>query len=86
MATGNHMEAILVNARNVGIPSDEVDLPFEKRRLARFLYLNEKTNPALWPPRLMDRMIDELAVFKPAILEANPSLLAKLCRYAAAES
>jgi phenylacetate-coenzyme A ligase PaaK-like adenylate-forming protein len=84
LATGNQPEAILANARNVGIPSDEADLPFEKRRLARFLYLNEKTNPALWPPRLMDRMIDELAVFKPVILEANPSLLAKLCRYAAA--
>ena len=29
----------------------------------------------------MDRMIRELVVFRPVILEANPSLLAKLCRY-----
>jgi phenylacetate-coenzyme A ligase PaaK-like adenylate-forming protein len=85
LATGNQPEAILVNARNVGIPSDEADLPFEKRRLARFLYLNEKTNPAVWPPYLMDRMIEELAIFKPVILESTPSLLAKLCRYAAAK-
>jgi phenylacetate-coenzyme A ligase PaaK-like adenylate-forming protein len=30
----------------------------------------------------MQRMLDELASFKPAVLEANPSLLARLCRYA----
>lgn len=81
LATGTHPEAILVNARNVGIISDEVDLPLEKRRLGRFLYLNEKTDPIAWTPRLMDRMIEELGVFKPELLEANPSFLAKLCRY-----
>jgi phenylacetate-coenzyme A ligase PaaK-like adenylate-forming protein len=32
----------------------------------------------------MDRIIMELGIFKPAVLEANPSLLAKLCRYATA--
>jgi phenylacetate-coenzyme A ligase PaaK-like adenylate-forming protein len=85
LATGDHPEAILVNARNVGIISDEIDLPMEKRRVARFLYLNEKTAPAVWSPHLMDRMIDELDIFKPALLEANPSLLAKLCRYAVAQ-
>jgi phenylacetate-coenzyme A ligase PaaK-like adenylate-forming protein len=82
LATGSHPEAILANARNVGIISDEADLPLEKRRLSRFLFLNEKTNPSAWTPPLMDRMIDELAVFQPDILEANPSLLAKLSRYA----
>jgi phenylacetate-CoA ligase len=83
LATGNHPEAILANSRNVGFISDDVDLPFEKRRLSRFLYLNEKTDPTTWTPELMDRMIHELDIFKPAILEANPSLLARLCRYAA---
>jgi phenylacetate-coenzyme A ligase PaaK-like adenylate-forming protein len=81
LATGNHAEAILANPMNVGIISDKVDLPLEKRRLARFLYLNEKSSPLQWTPALMDRMIDELSVFKPAILEANPSLLARLCRH-----
>jgi phenylacetate-CoA ligase len=85
VTTGSHAEAILANARNVGIISDEADLPFEKRRLGRFLYLNEKTDPSRWSPQIMDRMINELAVFKPVVLEANPSLLAKLCRYAYAE-
>jgi len=86
IATGDHPEAILANPLNVGRVSDTVDLPLEKRRLSRFLFLNEKTNPATWSPELMDRMINELDIFQPAILEANPSLLAKLCRYAADQS
>ena len=85
LAAGSQPEAILANARNVGFISDDADLPLEKRRLARFLYLNEKTDPSRWTPQIMDRMLHELDIFKPVILEANPSLLAKLCRYAAAQ-
>jgi phenylacetate-coenzyme A ligase PaaK-like adenylate-forming protein len=81
IAAENQREAILVNPLNVGIVSDSSELPMEKRRLSRFLYLNEKTDPLSWSSEHMDRMIRELGVFKPAILEANPSLLAKLCRY-----
>ncbi len=84
LATGSHREAILANPRNVGFISDDLDLPMEKRRLARFLYLNEKTDPTSWSSKLMDRMIGELADFQPAVLEANPSLLARLSRYIAA--
>ena len=81
--TGNHREAILVNPLNVGYKSDDHPLPLEKRRLARFLYLNEKTNTLSWTKEHMDRMIEDLKTFKPEVLEANPSLLAKLCRYIA---
>ena len=81
IATGRHNEAILSNPINVGIISDEVDLPMESRRLARFLYLNEKTDPVAWTPAIMDRMIQELNTFQPAVLEVNPSYLARLCRY-----
>jgi phenylacetate-coenzyme A ligase PaaK-like adenylate-forming protein len=81
LATGQHREAIMVNPKNVGIKSDEIDLPFEKRRLDRFLYLNEKTDPLAWTPALMDRMIAEINDFQPSVLEANPSYLARLCRY-----
>lgn len=83
VATGEHREAILANPRNVGFISDKVDLPMKKRRLLRFLFLNEKTDPTSWTPEHMDRMMEELEVFKPAIFEANPSLLARLCRYIA---
>lgn len=81
IATGSHNEAILSNPINVGIISDEIDLPMESRRLARFLYLNEKTDPVAWTPTIMERMIQELNTFRPAVLEANPSYLARLCRY-----
>jgi phenylacetate-coenzyme A ligase PaaK-like adenylate-forming protein len=81
IATGEHHEAILVNPLNVGIISDEVDLTLDERRTARFLYLNEKTDPLAWSPGLMDRMIEEINLFRPAVLEANPSYLARLCRY-----
>ena len=57
LATGEHSEAILVNPLNVGIASDNADLPLEKRRLARFLYLSERTNYAAWTAEHMDRMI-----------------------------
>lgn len=83
LAGPDRPEAILANARNVGFISDDSDLPMEKRRLSRFLYLNEKTDPSRWMDKIMDRMINELDIFRPVILEANPSLLAKLCRYAA---
>jgi phenylacetate-coenzyme A ligase PaaK-like adenylate-forming protein/DNA-binding MarR family transcriptional regulator len=84
IATGDHPEAILANPLNVGFVSDNLELPMEKRRLSRFLYLNEKTVPSSWSSEHMDRMIKELEIFKPAVFEANPSLLAKLCRYIAA--
>jgi phenylacetate-coenzyme A ligase PaaK-like adenylate-forming protein len=85
IATGNHREAILVNPLNVGFISDKIDLPREKRCLSRFLYLNEKTDPLVWSYRHMDRMIDELNTFQPAVFEANPSYLARLCRYISAQ-
>jgi phenylacetate-coenzyme A ligase PaaK-like adenylate-forming protein len=84
VATGDHPEAILVNPKNVGILSDNIDLPMGKRRLGRYLYLNEKSDPLAWSTALMDRMINELNTFRPAVLEANPSYLARLCRYISA--
>jgi len=65
LATGDHHEAILVNPKNVGIISDNVDLPIERRRLSRYLYLNEKTDPLSWTPAIMDRMVSELDAFRP---------------------
>src|SRR4030043_5977 len=81
IATVTHPEAILANPLNVGMPSDNGYLSMEQRRLSRFLFLNEKTDPARWTPEHMDRMIEELEIFRPVVLEANPSFLARLCRY-----
>jgi phenylacetate-coenzyme A ligase PaaK-like adenylate-forming protein len=80
-ATGDHREAILVNPKNVGIASDAADLPMDARRLSRFLYLNEKTDPLSWSDGLLRRMIAELNAYRPAVLEANPSMLARLSRF-----
>lgn len=86
LMTGTHPEAILANPLNVGFVSDNGEFPMEERRLSRFLYLNEMTDPARWTSRHMDRIIHELDIFEPVVLEANPSFLARLCRYAAANN
>jgi phenylacetate-CoA ligase len=82
-ATGTHREAILASALSVGPRSDGPPLDQAQRTLDRFLFLNEFGSPALWPPGHEQRMLDELAAFQPAVLEANPSLLARLARFAA---
>jgi phenylacetate-CoA ligase len=79
--TGSQPEAILTSPLCAGMPCETGYLPFEKRRLGRFLFLNEKVNPAQWTPEHMDRMVDELNSFQPQSLEANPSFLAKLSRH-----
>ncbi|HET6437274.1 MAG TPA: hypothetical protein VFG59_04390 [Anaeromyxobacter sp.] len=81
VATGTHREAILVSPLNVGIRSERA-LPMEARRLGRFLYLNEFVDPLAWPESHFRRMLEELAIFRPAVLEANPSFLARVCRFA----
>ncbi len=82
-ALGSHREALLTSALSVGLPSDASDLPMAERRLGRFLFLNEKSTPALWTPDLCRRMLAELEAFQPRVLEANPSYLSRLAAFAA---
>ncbi len=79
--TGSEPEAILTSPLCAGMPCETGYLPFEKRRLGRFLFLNEKANPAHWTNAHMDRMVDKLNRFQPQSLEANPSFLARLARH-----
>jgi phenylacetate-coenzyme A ligase PaaK-like adenylate-forming protein len=79
---GKHREAILTSPMNTGILAKNGLLTFEERSLGRFLYLNEKINPSLWNDQLILRIIGELEIFQPVVLEANPSYLAKVARYA----
>jgi len=74
-------EAKLASSLNVGISCEE-DLPMEYRTIGRKLYLNEKINLVQWQARHYERMARELGVFAPVILEANPSLLARLAYWA----
>ena len=83
LTTTTHREAILVNPVNVGLRSDDRPLTISERRVGRFLYLNEKTDTGSWTADHMDLIAGELSVYQPHILEASPSLLARLCRYLA---
>ena len=74
-------EAKLASALNIGIHCEE-DLPMNYRIMGHRLYLNEKINVIQWQPRHLERMARELEVFQPVILEANPSLLARLAWWA----
>ncbi|MGA9750962.1 MAG: hypothetical protein WBS54_04180 [Acidobacteriota bacterium] len=80
VCTGQHREAILTSAKNVGVLSDLCALSFEERRLGRFLFLNEQSSPVLWDERIIRRMADELDRYRPQVLEANPSYLARFSR------
>lgn len=74
-------DAKLASSLNIGIHCEE-DLPMSHRILGDTLYLNEKINVISWQPRHMERMARELAEFQPVVLEANPSLLARLAWWA----
>jgi len=74
-------EAKLASSLNVGISCEE-DLPYNSRIVGRRLFLNEKINLVQWMPRHYQRMARELAEYQPVILEANPSLLARLAFWA----
>jgi phenylacetate-coenzyme A ligase PaaK-like adenylate-forming protein len=79
---GKHREAILTSPRNTGILSENGLLTMDARSRGRFLYLNEKINRSLWDDQLFQRIIEELTIFQPVVLEANPSYLARVARYA----
>ena len=74
-------EAKLASSLNVGISCEE-DLPMEYRIAGGKLYLNEKINLIQWQPHHFKRMVRELDIFRPVILEANPSLLARIAYWA----
>ena len=80
-ATGDHREAILTSPYCAGFPCEHGFLSMKERTLGRFLFLTERSDPGLWSKELMTRMAEELNRFKPVILEANPSFLARLSRF-----
>jgi phenylacetate-CoA ligase len=79
---GKHPEAILTSPMNTGILAENGLLTMEERSRGRFLYLNEKINPSLWNDQLILRILAELEIFQPVVLEANPSYLAHVARFA----
>jgi phenylacetate-coenzyme A ligase PaaK-like adenylate-forming protein len=82
-AVGEHPEAILTSPWCTGMPCEDEYLAMRQRTLGRFLYLSERSDPSAWDEALMDRMVVELNEFKPVVIEANPSFLARLSRHIA---
>jgi phenylacetate-coenzyme A ligase PaaK-like adenylate-forming protein len=78
-------EALLASPLCVGVPCEDGYLDRSKRTLGRFLFLNERVDHYGWTAAHMDRMAGELRDFRPSVLEANPSYLARLCRYLASK-
>ncbi len=74
-------QATLASSLNVGISCEE-DLPMSHRIMGNLLYLNEKQNIVCWKKSHLLRMADELDHYRPSVIEANPSLLAKLAFWA----
>lgn len=73
--------AKLASSLNVGVNCED-DLPMEHRIIGGTLYLNEKISLLQWQPRHYLRMARELEKYQPVVLEANPSLLARLAYWA----
>ncbi len=82
VCTGSHREAILASALSVGPLSEGAQVKREDRILRNYLFLNEYGSPAEWPAAHELRIIEELADYSPAVIEANPSLLARISRWA----
>ena len=80
-AVGAHPEAILTSPWCTGFPCEDDYLAMHERTLGRFLYLSERSDPSTWSAELMDRMAGELVSFRPVVIEANPSFLARLSRH-----
>jgi phenylacetate-CoA ligase len=82
VAMGTHPEAILASALSVGPRSESAPIEQARRRLGRFLFLNEFATTTEWPEGHERRILRELADYQPAVLEANPSLMDRLARFA----
>jgi phenylacetate-CoA ligase len=82
ICTGSHREAILASALSVGPRSESAPIKREARILRNYLFLNEYGSPAEWPEGHELRIIKELDDYSPPVLEANPSLLARISRWA----
>lgn len=73
-------QAILASSLNVGVSCEE-DLPMDHRTMGNLLYLNEKADIICWNENHLERIAREIDEYRPTVLEANPSLLARCCWY-----
>ncbi len=77
---GAHREAVLTSPMCTGNLCHVGELPVAERTLGNLLFLNQELDPARWDAASVRRMADELASFRPDIIEADPAYLAVLAR------
>ncbi len=82
IADGTHREAVLASPLCVGPWRPGETLSVEERTVGRLLFLNQTVNPANWHASDLRRMLDELAAFRPDVLEADPFYLSALAAFA----
>jgi phenylacetate-CoA ligase len=82
VCTGSHREAILASALSVGPRSEGPPIKRDERILRDYLFLNEYGSVVEWPAGHEQRILEELEEYSPAVIEANPSLLARFSRWA----
>jgi len=75
-------EAVLTSPLCGGTVCHVGSLTMAERTLGRLLFLNQQQDPNRWTASECDRMIDEINVFQPELLEADPAYLAILARHA----
>lgn len=83
VVNGTQREAVLTTPLCAGNICHVGESKMADRTLGRLLFLNQKPDPVHWTNGDMDRMIEEINLFRPELLEADPAYLATLCRHAA---
>jgi phenylacetate-CoA ligase len=61
------------------------DSSYEERVDGRWVFINQRPDPAFWKPEDMTRMLDEIARHETVGLESDPTYLATLARHATRE-
>lgn len=78
-----HREAVLTSPLCAGNLCHVGEASMAERTLGNLLFLNQSPDPGTWNGATARRMVDELAAFRPDIIEADPAYLARfgrLCR------
>ena len=75
-----HREAVLTTPVCAGNMCHIGEAQMQERTVGNLLFLNQSPDPTSWDDKNIRRMADELKLFQPEIIEADPAYLAILSR------
>ena len=75
-----HREAVLTTPLCTGNLCHVGEVPLQERIVGNVLFLNQSLDPTSWDERNIRRMAEELGLFQPEVIEADPAYLAILAR------